>query len=279
MHHEVTSLRTSTAALSSGSSPLPTRKIGSFDRAAIKRVLDIVAAAGGLVILTPVLLLVAAVIVCDDRFPVLFRQWRVGKNGRLFQLLKFRSMGANLPGSEITARRDARVTRVGKVLRRLKLDELPQLWNVIKGEMSLIGPRPEVPAFVDFSNPVWNAVVRTRPGITDLASLVYRNEEELLEGRENPEIYYREVVLPAKLELNLYYLQNSSFWLDLKLLMLTVRYSLFPAGFDPDKVKLIFTDRRVTIESSGALKRSLCQICHSSLFTVRRLVKRKSLKS
>lgn len=212
----------------------------------MKRLFDTLSAAAGLVILAPVLFLVGAIVAWDDGFPVLFRQRRVGKNGRHFQLLKFRSMVSHLSGSRVTAGRDARVTRVGKVLRRFKLDELPQLWNVLKGDMSFIGPRPEVPAFVDFRNPVWNAVVSTRPGITDLASLVYRNEEDLLEGRDNPEIYYREVILPAKLELNLYYLENRSLWLDLKLLLLSVQYSLFPAGFDPDKVKRIFTHRRVT---------------------------------
>jgi len=231
---------------SARNSPVRAGNHARADRAPMKRLFDTLSAAAGLVILAPVLFLVGAIVAWDDGFPVLFRQRRVGKNGRHFQLLKFRSMVSHLSGSRVTAGRDARVTRVGKVLRRFKLDELPQLWNVLKGDMSFIGPRPEVPAFVDFRNPVWNAVVSTRPGITDLASLVYRNEEDLLEGRDNPEIYYREVILPAKLELNLYYLENRSLWLDLKLLLLSVQYSLFPAGFDPDKVKRIFTHRRVT---------------------------------
>lgn len=237
MHHELTSFRASNAP---GSSPVPSMKAGGFAGAAMTRILDVVAATGGLAMLAPVLLLVAAAIACDDRFPVLFRHRRVGREGRLFQLLKFRSMASHVSGSRITAGSDARVTRIGKVLRKFKLDELPQLWNVLKGDMSFIGPRPEVPYFVDFENPVWNRVLSTRPGITDLASLVYRNEEEVLEGRDNPEIYYREVVLPAKLELNLYYLQHRSLWLDLKLLLWTVRYSLFPAGFDPERVKQNF---------------------------------------
>lgn len=206
----------------------------------MKRLFDAVTAATGLIVLAPVLLVVGVIVACDDGFPVLFRQKRIGRFGRPFQLLKFRSMSSHLFGSQVTAGSDARVTRVGKVLRRLKLDELPQLWNVLKGDMSFIGPRPEVPAFVDFCKPVWKFVVSIRPGITDLASLVYRNEEGILEDRDNPEIYYREVVLPAKLELNVYYMQNRSLWLDLKLLLWTVHYSLFPTGFDPERIKQIF---------------------------------------
>lgn len=217
----------------------------------MKRLFDTVAAATGLIVLAPVLVVLSVIVACHDGFPVFFSQKRIGRFGRPFQLLKFRSMSSDLSGSQVTAGSDARVTRVGKVLRRFKLDELPQLWNVLKGDMSLIGPRPEVPAFVDFRNPVWKFVVSIRPGITDLASLVYRNEEGILENRDNPEIYYREVVLPAKLELNVYYIQNRSLLLDLKLLLWTVHYSLFPAGFDAERVKQIF-DLRPIIQTADS---------------------------
>ena len=206
----------------------------------MRRGLDIIIAAAGLLLLSPLLLLTGVAIALEDRFPILFKQWRVGQEGSLFQLIKFRSMRREAEGDRITAADDVRITRVGKTLRRFKLDELPQLWNVLKGEMSLIGPRPELPAFVDLGDPLWNAVIRVKPGITDLASLVYRNEEQILQCTESPERYYCDVVLPAKLNLNLYYLQNRSFWLDLKLLLLTVRFSFIPSGFDSDNVKRLF---------------------------------------
>jgi lipopolysaccharide/colanic/teichoic acid biosynthesis glycosyltransferase len=209
-------------------------------------IFDRVAAAAGLVLLFPVWLAAAAAIALEGSGPVLFRQTRVGQGGRLFQLLKFRSMRAGLAGSRITAGGDARITRVGRVLRRYKLDELPQLWNVLRGDMSLVGPRPEIPGFVDPQDPAWNTVLEVKPGITDVASLVYRNEEEILAGAADPERYYRETVLPAKLAMNIRYLRAASFRLDLKVILWTVRYSFFPAGFDTDRVKCFFFDQGST---------------------------------
>jgi lipopolysaccharide/colanic/teichoic acid biosynthesis glycosyltransferase len=139
-------------------------------------------------------------------------------------------------GLRITARRDPRVTRSGRFLRQFKLDELPQLWNVITGDMSLVGPRPEVPEYVVPDDPVWLAVANVKPGITDLASLVYRDEEDILFAVTNPEQFYREAVLPAKMQLNLRYIRNASLWADLKLIILTIRYSFLTARVEPSQI-------------------------------------------
>jgi lipopolysaccharide/colanic/teichoic acid biosynthesis glycosyltransferase len=172
----------------------------------------------------------------QDGGPVFFRQERIGRHGQPFLVWKFRSMSTRKHGAAVTAGGDPRITPLGTMLRRYKLDELPQLWNVLRGDMSFIGPRPEVPYFVDSGNPTWQAVHRVRPGITDLATLVYRDEERVLAGFSDPERAYRETVLPAKLALNLRYMERRSPVRDLKLLALTVRYSFVPSGFDPDYV-------------------------------------------
>jgi len=194
--------------------------------------LDSGAAAIGLILLSPVLVLIALAIAVDDGFPVLFRQERVGRNGKLFQILKFRTMRAVQSGPKVTSSGDSRVTRAGRWLRKLKLDELPQLWNVLRGDMSLIGPRPEVPEYVELDDPLWQTVLSVRPGITDLATLAFRHEEEVLSAAADTEDCYRGIVLPQKLRLNVYYLQSRSPLRDLKLLWLTARYSFFPQGFD-----------------------------------------------
>jgi lipopolysaccharide/colanic/teichoic acid biosynthesis glycosyltransferase len=193
-----------------------------------------------MLVLMPVFAGLALLIVWDDGLPVLFSQTRVGRSGRPFRIWKFRTMRRDSHGGVITAAGDARVTRAGAVLRRSKLDELPQLFNVLKGDMSLVGPRPEVAEHVQLEAPMWQAVLQVRPGITDLASLLYRNEEELLAAAGDPNALYRESVLPAKLLLNLKYLQSRSFWLDLKLILLTICYSLLPQRFDPDLVRRTF---------------------------------------
>jgi len=139
-------------------------------------------------------------------------------------------------GKKITASDDDRVTPVGSILRRYKLDELPQLCNVIRGDMSILGPRPEIPAFVNPQDPLWTSVLRVRPGITSLASLLFRNEECLLAPVSNQEEYYRSVLLPLKLRLEAEYLTKRNAWTDLKLVLLTLRYSFFPRGFDRDQI-------------------------------------------
>lgn len=139
-------------------------------------------------------------------------------------------------GLPITVANDRRITKAGDWMRKFKLDELPQLINVARGEMSLIGPRPEVPEYVRFDDSVWREVLSTRPGITDLASLAYRNEEEVLLPAADPDTFYRTVILPEKLRLNVAYQKSRSLSRDLRLLWLTARYSFFPARFDRDRV-------------------------------------------
>lgn len=201
------------------------------------RFFDFVTALVLLLVSFPLLVTIALAVRLQDGGPVLFRQERIGRHGKPFQLWKFRSMSTNNRGTRITSSSDRRITPLGRLLRAYKLDELPQLWNVLRGDMSFIGPRPEVACFVDSHDPVWQAVHRVRPGITDLATLVYRDEERILAKFPDPERGYREAVLPAKLALNLEYLERRSAARDLKLLALTIRYSFVPAGFDPDRIK------------------------------------------
>jgi lipopolysaccharide/colanic/teichoic acid biosynthesis glycosyltransferase len=205
-----------------------------------ERFFDMTCSAAGLLFLMPVFAGVALVIILDDGPPVFFSQTRVGRNGKLFRIWKFRTMRSGSQGSVITAAGDSRVTRAGKRLRKCKLDELPQLFNVLKGDMSLVGPRPEVPEHVQFEAPMWQAVLQVRPGITDLATLLYRDEESILSASRDANAFYRESILPAKLLLNLAYLLSRSFWQDLKLIFLTIRYSLFPKRFDPGLIKRTF---------------------------------------
>src|SRR5208283_2511334 len=127
---------------------------------------------------------------------------------------------------------DSRITDVGRFLRKFKLDELPQLWNVLRGEMSLVGPRPEVPQFVDMNDPVWRSVLHVRPGITDPASIAFRNEEEILAQAADPIAFYKSSILPAKLALNLSYIENKSFLRDIKVIAQTARCAIFPGGQD-----------------------------------------------
>jgi len=196
-----------------------------------------------LVALSPLLLLIAIAIVLDDGLPVLFRQTRVGIEGRLFRVVKFRSMRSGNLGLQVTSGNDSRVTRVGRFIRRYKLDELPQLWNLFRGHMNIVGPRPEVPIFVNAADPLWRSTLLVKPGITCLATLVYRNEEDLLARMPNPEQYYREILAPEKLRLNLNYLKHRCLLSDWKLLQLTVLSSLLPARYDSEQVKRILIDK------------------------------------
>src|SRR5258708_17799798 len=190
-----------------------------------KRLLDISLTVPGLIVLAPLLLLIAVAVKLGSRGPIFFSQPRVGKCGKAFRILKFRSMivGAEKSGPAITASGDARVTRVGRYLRRWKLDELPKLWNVVKGEMSLVGPRPELPFYVRDYTEEQRGVFSVRPGITDPAALQYRNEEEILAAAVDHEQFYKDVVLPDKLRLNLAYIQRISLRLDLVLVLMTLR--------------------------------------------------------
>jgi lipopolysaccharide/colanic/teichoic acid biosynthesis glycosyltransferase len=201
-----------------------------------QRIFDCVCAAAGLIVLSPLMIGIGALIAAFDGTPILFRQVRVGRNGRPFRILKFRTMRAGSTGTRITSGGDSRITPIGVVLRKYKLDELPQLVNVLVGEMSLVGPRPEVPEYVRLDSPAWQAVLQARPGITDLASLVYRNEEDLLGLVHEPETYYRNRLQPRKLALNLTYLSTRNLGWDIRLILASIRYSLVPGQFDPEFV-------------------------------------------
>ena len=191
---------------------------------ALKRAMDIVLSAGGIAVLSPVLLLIALAIVIDSKGGVFYRQVRVGRNGREFRIFKFRTMvsDADKRGLLITVGADSRITRVGKILRKTKLDELAQLFNVLKGDMSFVGPRPEVPRYVAMYTPAQRNVLLVRPGITDYASVAYRDENDLLAGADDPERVYIEEIMPAKLELNRQYLSQIGVLTDLKLIFSTV---------------------------------------------------------
>jgi lipopolysaccharide/colanic/teichoic acid biosynthesis glycosyltransferase len=201
--------------------------------------MDVILSAAALIVLLPILAVLSLAIWYDDGFPVLFRHTRVGRDGRRFELCKLRSMRSGQAGPEVTAAGDSRITRLGTFLRRYKLDEIPQFWNVLKGEMSLVGPRPEVPRYVSEADPVWRKVLEYRPGITDFATLLYRNEESMLAGKADPERFYRERILPSKLALNVEYLQKRSLLSDLKVIALTARYSLFPSEPDASAIRRI----------------------------------------
>lgn len=192
----------------------------------LKRCFDLIFAASVLVVLAPVILLISLWVKADSRGPVLFRQDRVGLHGRLFAIYKFRTMTADpLPThqAQITVGADPRITRAGAMLRKYKLDELPQFINVLLGDMSVVGPRPEVPKFVATYLPqVRDVVLSVRPGITDLASIEYRNESELLGQAEDPETFYLQAVLPKKLEYCVKYVAERSLWLDISIIWRTV---------------------------------------------------------
>ena len=191
----------------------------------IQRLLDITASGIGLLLLCPLFFVLAIWIKLDSQGPVFYRQVRVGKGNRDFRIFKFRSMRIGSDkGSLITVGgHDARITRSGYFIRKYKLDELPQLINVFLGDMSLVGPRPEVRRYVDLYTEEQRRVLNVRPGITDPASIKYRNENELLEGAEDPERYYIEVIMPDKLRLNIAYAANQSLLGDLRLICETFK--------------------------------------------------------
>ena len=199
---------------------------------ALKRVLDITAAAAGLAATAPLLALIAVVVRRSSPGPALFRQTRVGKGGKAFQMLKFRTMSvATTPdaGPQVTAGGDPRITPIGRMLRKTKLDELPELVNVLRGEMSLVGPRPEVPKYVaHYSDADKAAVHRVRPGLTDPATVRFRSEEEILGRASDPERAYVDDVLPTKIQMYKDYLDGASFVGDLRILGETIRVVLVP---------------------------------------------------
>ena len=193
-------------------------------RLVLKRMMDIAVSAVALCVLWPLYLIIALAIVIDDPGPVFYRQVRVGRGGKPFRIFKFRSMvvDADKKGLEITVGHDRRITRVGAFLRKTKLDELAQLINVLCGQMSFVGPRPEVPRYVELYTPYQRQVLLVRPGITDYASIAYRNENDLLDAAQDPERMYIEQIMPAKIELNMKYLREISPAADIRLILKTV---------------------------------------------------------
>jgi lipopolysaccharide/colanic/teichoic acid biosynthesis glycosyltransferase len=189
----------------------------------MKRIFDVIASAVGLIVSSPLIVIVAGLVKLDSSGPVIFRQERVGMHGRPFKILKFRTMHVNHGGSGIIVGDDGRITRSGSWLRSTKLDELPQLINVVRGEMSLVGPRPELPEYVAH----WSAAARARvlsvrPGITDPAAIQFRRESEMLAKVDDPQRYYLEVLLPQKVALYERYVAQQSFTSDCKVIGRTI---------------------------------------------------------
>lgn len=194
-----------------------------------KRIFDLVFVLMGLVLLSPVFLFITILIKLDSRGTVFFRQTRIGQYGKPFQILKFRTMRPDSGGLKLTVGRDSRITRVGHFLRQYKLDELPQLINVLQGEMSLVGPRPEVPEYVAlYPDSIRERVLSVPVGITDFASIEFRNESEILASSQQPEVDYVEKILPLKLAYHQQYVNERSLWLDLQLILLTFKRILLP---------------------------------------------------
>jgi lipopolysaccharide/colanic/teichoic acid biosynthesis glycosyltransferase len=188
----------------------------------MKRAFDIIVSLAGLVVLLPLFLIVAIAIKLDSPGPVIFRQRRMGRGFSPFFICKFRTMAQGARGLSITVSGDARVTRVGRFIRKTKIDELPQLINVLKGDMALVGPRPEMPHYVELFRKDYEEILRIRPGITDLASLKYRDEAAILGQSENPEEEYVRRVLPDKIQLAKDYMLRSSFLFDVHLIFRTL---------------------------------------------------------
>lgn len=189
-----------------------------------KRLFDIIFSVIGLILLLPVLLLIAILIKLDSKGPVLFVQGRVGKNNIDFNIYKFRTMTiqSDKKGLLTLGNKDSRITKIGYFLRRYKIDEFPQLINIIKGDMSFVGPRPELRYYVNFYKEEDMQIFKVRPGITGLASLKYRNEVELLKSAKDPEKFFIETIIPDKLSFNKAYIKKQSFLFDLKLIGLTI---------------------------------------------------------
>jgi lipopolysaccharide/colanic/teichoic acid biosynthesis glycosyltransferase len=197
---------------------------------ALKRVLDVLGSTVGLLILSPFLLGIAAAIKLDSPGPTFFRQQRIGRGGRPFRIFKYRSMVADAPqlGTALTVRADNRITRVGALLRRTKLDELPQLINVLAGDMSLVGPRPEVPEFMNLYTPEQRAIiVSLRPGMTDYASILFRDESSLLDGQDDPVEIYQHEIMPIKFAYYERYSRDVGLLNDLRIIAATVSLLAF----------------------------------------------------
>jgi len=189
-----------------------------------KRLFDLISSSAGLYVLSPLFLLTTIVIKLDSKGPVFFKQDRVGKSKKIFKIIKFRTMIADAEkvGSKITSQNDVRITKVGKYLRKYKIDEFPQLLNVIVGDMSIVGPRPEVPEYYDIIESQFPEIVNMKPGITDYASIDYSNEEELIVETSEVDKIYRKIILPKKIKLYKKYYNEMSLFTDLKIIFKTL---------------------------------------------------------
>ncbi|MFW5794852.1 MAG: sugar transferase [Bacillota bacterium] len=190
----------------------------------IKRIFDLFFSISGVIILSPLLILFSVVIKLTLQGEVFFKQKRVGQDGKTFKIYKFRTMvkDAESKGKKITVGKDIRITKIGHFLRKYKLDELPQLFNIIKGEMSFVGPRPEVPEYVKYYNNKQREILEVKPGITDYASIYFSNESELLGKVDNPDEFYINYIMPYKIKLNQKYINNINIFHDLKLIIMTI---------------------------------------------------------
>ncbi|HAT4248992.1 sugar transferase [Clostridium perfringens] len=195
----------------------------------LKRIFDFIISSIGLIVLFPIFLIISIFIKLDSKGPVLFKQVRIGKAGKEFEILKLRTMVVNAEkkGMQITVGKDNRITNIGSFLRKYKIDELPQLINVFKGDMSFVGPRPEVPKYVELYNENQRNILKVRPGITDIASIEFRNENDLLSKSNNPEKTYIEEIMQKKLMLNEEYIYNISIVYDIKIIIKTIILVIF----------------------------------------------------
>lgn len=199
-----------------------------ISHAGLPRAVEIGMSIFGLTVTAPFLAAAAVLIKLDSRGPILFRQKRVGRNGKPFTLLKLRTMRANMDGALVTISHDSRITRVGRLLRRTKIDELPELWNILRGEMCIVGPRPEVPELVDSNDPLWQEVLEVNPGLTDPVTLRLRNEEQLLAEADGEEGFYENVLQPFKLRGYASFLRDRTWKTDVKIILGTLKAILFP---------------------------------------------------
>ena len=190
----------------------------------VKRTVDIILAASGLIILSPILITVAIIVFLQDFHSPFYIAPRVGKNRKIFQMVKLRSMivTADKSGVDSTASDDKRITWIGHLIRKIKLDEITQLWNVVIGSMSLVGPRPNVERDVAIYTDIELGLLNVRPGITDFSSIVFSDEGSILKGSEDPDLDYNQLIRPWKSRLGLFYIENQSIWLDVKLIFLTI---------------------------------------------------------
>lgn len=194
----------------------------------LPRSVEVVLAIFGLCITAPILVIAAILIKLDSPGPVLFRQKRMGRNGNPFTLLKFRSMFVSEKGELVTASGDSRISKVGRILRRTKIDELPELWNIVRGDMSIVGPRPEVPELVDLKDPHWNETLQVNPGLTDPVTLKLRNEEEILAQANDREDFYKNTLQPYKLRGYVNYVRTRSWRKDVSIIFRTIKAIIFP---------------------------------------------------